>query len=100
MSEFERIEDESGESRAQRLSSFLVVRWKWSEQAEWALTVYAQPRWNDFGDARSIGDTALAVRITEKLSLEWSGGFAYDARPPDTVEKLDLRTRTGLRWSL
>lgn len=100
MIEIEELEGAAGEETVQRLSSFLAIRWKWTENASVLTTVFVQPLWSDMSDLRASGSATLSVRITERVGLEFSGGFQHDSRPPELVEETDWNSGTAFRFEI
>lgn len=85
------------ETNAHRWSNYVTVRGGSGQRLGVVATAYAQPRFDDFGDTRVLGDARLAVQIIGALSLQVSGVVRWDGRPPDGTEKLDLSLRSGVR---
>ena len=79
-----------------RWSNYVNVRLRLSENTSLINTVYVQPRLDAFDDIRILDEAALAVAITEHLTLTTSFNLDYDSRPPDTVESLDIALRNGI----
>lgn len=89
--------DHPRETRSHRWSNYLTTAVRGGEnRVAMAMTFYAQPRFDDFGDLRLLGDFRLAVQLVSALSLQVSGGLRWDGRPPDDTEELDLILRTGV----
>jgi hypothetical protein len=63
-------------------------------------TVYAQPRFDDFGDTRVLGDFRLAVQLVGSVSLTVSSHVRYDSQPPPGIRPVDTALTTGvaLEW--
>ena len=100
MIEIEQLEGRSDDETVQRLSSFLTARWKWTESASLLATVFVQPLWSDMADLRASGNATLSIKITERVGLEFSGGFQHDSRPPDRVEETDWNSGTAFRFEI
>ena len=60
---------------------------------------FVQPRVDDPSNVRLMEQFTLAVHMTERLDLVWSGTVEHDAHPPEGVETTDIKTKTGLAWS-
>jgi hypothetical protein len=82
-----------------RWSNYVSSRMPLNDNAGVVWTVYAQPRFDDFGDVRVLGDTRLVVGIAGPAALSLSFLVRWDSRPPDDVEALDTVLKTGLRLS-
>lgn len=82
-----------------RWSNYLNVQIRLTDNTSLVNTVYIQPRLDAFGDVRVLDEAALAVKITDHLTLSTSFSLHYDSRPPQTVESLDLALRNGIEVS-
>lgn len=63
-------------------------------------TTYAQPRFDDFADARFLNETELMAKVIDALMLGVTVSVLHDTRPPEGVVPTDLRVFTTLRFSL
>lgn len=79
-----------------RLSSFLTVSFAPRQGLALASTSYVQPRLDDVDDLRVLSQSRLAVQLIGPLSLDVTFDLAYDADPPDEVERLDTSLKTGI----
>lgn len=95
MFEQERIQDVEGYTKAQRLSSFVSVEKKISEDVELDFLVFYQPRWSDFQDWRLFGEVSLDIELTGSLSLFTGYVLQYNSTPPEGVKDTDWNTKTG-----
>lgn len=59
-------------------------------------TVYVQPRLDDPGDLRLLGELAVTTKLTKHLALTDGLTVAYDRTPPDGVEPLDTQLKVAL----
>lgn len=84
------------ETHAHRWSSYFTAHGQSGERLAAVATIYAQPRFDDFGDVRLLGDARLAVQLAGALSLQLSTLLRWDGRPPDDTDRMDLTLRTGL----
>lgn len=79
-----------------RWSNYANVRIRLSKNTSFINTVYVQPRLDAFNDIRVLDEAALAVALTEHLTITTMFSLDYDSRPPDAVESLDITLRNGL----
>lgn len=99
MLELERIEDTGGDEDVDhRLSSFLVGELELRGGVSLGATVFAQPRWSDFGDLRATGELGLEVELTGQLSFQSSASLTHDSNPPAGVEETDWSLGSGLGY--
>lgn len=86
----------------------LVVNHRWTHYAVVQLrlwnaaivarnTLYAQPRFDDFGDVRILESVQLEARATPVLALGVEFEAQHDSRPPLTVQHTDLHVGSYLR---
>ncbi len=84
---------------ALRWSNYLSLRILVSETTVITSTSYIQPELGAFGDFRVLENFRLATKITDELALTVSFDLRYDSRPPDGLDALDARLRTGITYS-
>jgi len=84
------------ESKLWRGNLFLIFRQQLSNGIQLSSTTYYQPAISDTADFRLLEQFSLRTPITESMNLKLSADYTFDARPPQTVGKGDLRYRTGL----
>jgi hypothetical protein len=83
-----------------RWSNYLSLRADIGKKTALAWTTYLQPRFDDFGDMKTLNDGELETDLVGRLSLTVTLRFRYDSRPPDGVEKRDTLFTTGLRLEI
>ena len=98
MWEQEEIQDQDGEEKAQRLSTFVSAESKLIDDVGLDFLVFYQPRWSDFKDWRMFAEIELTVELTGSLSLFTGYRWQHDATPPEGVEKTDWDTKTGFAF--
>lgn len=81
-----------------RANLYISYKHKINAQLSVLSTTYYQPRLGDTADARALEQAALAVKMTEKLSLKVSLNISHDSRPPQSVEKTDTAFKTSLSY--
>jgi hypothetical protein len=82
---------------AHRLSTYAVLGTIVSERLSLAVTMYAQPRVDQFSDVRVLCETALLSKATKYLSLKLALTSAYDSLPPSDVAPLDATMKGALQ---
>ncbi len=82
-----------------RWSNYLNARLRFTDTTYLLATVYVQPRFDAFTDARVLHQTTLAVNVTEHVRLTAELNLNYDSRPPPDVEELHVAVRNGLNVS-
>ena len=63
-------------------------------------TVYAQPRFDAFGDVRVLEELEVLAKVTDSFALGLTFAVLYDSEPPSGVESTDLRLLNTVRLSL
>jgi Protein of unknown function, DUF481 len=83
-----------------RWSNYVSVSYGSAPRLATVATVYAQPRFDDFGDARILADARLAVQLVGSVSLTVSSHLRYDSQPPPSIRPVDTALTTGvtLEW--
>jgi hypothetical protein len=59
-------------------------------------TVYAQPRLDQPGDVRVLGELAVQTKLSARLGLKNSFLVAYDRTPPDGVKRYDTALEVAI----
>lgn len=59
-------------------------------------TVYIQPRLDDPGDVRVLGELAVQSKLSSRVALKDSFNVAYDRTPPDGVKRYDTALEVSL----
>lgn len=99
MFEQESIQDESGHTKDQRLSTYISLVSELREGLALDFLVFYQPLWRDFADWRVHGEIKLTILLTGSLSLFTGYNLEHDTRPPEGVVETDWNTKTGLTFS-
>lgn len=97
---YEYDEENHGEvfHRDHRLSSYLSLKTKISDQVQFYSTTYYQPLITDFKDYRLSTQNNLIVGISQQLKLNISFALIYDSRAPEAAPKLTHALKMGLRF--
>lgn len=82
-----------------RWANYATIFATLAENLTFVNTLYVQPRWNLMRDVQVLEEARLAVKLRDHLELTADLSVRYDSRAPRTVEKLDLRTGSGLMFS-
>jgi hypothetical protein len=80
-----------------RWSNYVSLKADLGESTTLAWTTYLQPRFDDFGDLKTLNDGELETDLVSRLALTVTIRLRYDGRPPDGIEKRDTLVLTGLR---
>jgi hypothetical protein len=92
------LADSGTNDNAHRISSYIVGHYEHSERLQLVETLYVQPRVTDLDDTRFLSESSLIVKATDKLAITTAFTFAFDNRPPETVEKTDIALQTTLTY--
>ena len=76
-------------STAHRISAYVTGHQDLSSTAAIVETVYAQPRIDDPGDLRLLGELSVQSKLTSRVALKDSFNVAYDRTPPAGVKRYD-----------
>ena len=100
--EYERLDrrpgtiDAGARSTAHRTSAYLTGHEDVSAGAAIVETAYVQPRLDDPGDVRVLGELAVQSKLSPHLALKDSFTVAYDRTPPDGVKRYDTALEVSL----
>lgn len=59
-------------------------------------TIYVQPRFDDPGDLRLLGELSVTSKLTKHVALTDGLTVAYDRTPPDGIQRFDLQLKIGV----
>ncbi|HEX4422957.1 MAG TPA: DUF481 domain-containing protein [Kofleriaceae bacterium] len=76
-------------SVAHRISAYVTGHESVGAGAAIIETVYAQPRIDDPGDIRILGELSVQSKLSSRIALKDSFNVAYDRTPPDRVKPYD-----------
>lgn len=100
MFEHETLSD-GAESAIARSTSYAAARWTLTpDRLTLVNTTYFQPRIDDPADLRILEEGRIESKINKVLSLGTELVIRYDSRPPEGVERTDLRFGTTLQLRL
>jgi len=70
------------------------------EQLVISSTTYAQPAIDQIvDDMRILENLRVAASLTDRLALTVTFDLRYDSGPPDGIEALDTRLKTGVTFT-
>lgn len=104
--EFERLDRRAGVTDAgrrdfaSRASIYVTGTEQLGAGASIVQTVYVQPRLDEFGDLRVLGEIAVTTKLTRRVALTDGFVVAYDRTPPDGVRRYDTQLKVGLLVTL
>lgn len=82
-----------------RLASYANYSWRLDPQLSLVETVFFQPRFDEPSDMRVFSQSALVVKLREKLALSVAILLLYNSWTPETIVKLDTSTVVSLTSS-
>lgn len=82
-----------------RWSNYINLDFKIDKTFDLFITVYYQPRFDDFNDYRILNDNSLSIKIKPWLKLVNSFVLAYNSRPLISVTNMDTRLKTALQFT-
>lgn len=99
MYEFNEETNPEMQFRDNRLSTYISLNIKPFSNASISSTTYYQPVLNDFSDLRLSSQTALLIKLTQKLLFTMTFNITYDSRVPESVANTIYSLRNGIRWN-
>jgi hypothetical protein len=79
-----------------RASFYVTALQKLGPNVALVETGYAQPRIDEPGDFRLLGEMSITTKITKHVALTDSLTLAYDRTPPDGVQRVDTQLTIGV----
>lgn len=92
----ELTDDDSGFTMDHRMSYFLSVLGKPSDNFEIDISAFFQPLFDDYRDARAFVSATARADIAGGVYFLFSYGLLRDSNPPAGVEETDQTLRSGL----
>jgi hypothetical protein len=83
------VSDAGARSTAHRGSAYVTGRENVGDGVTIVETFYAQPRIDEPGDLRLLGELAVVSKLSSRVALKNSFNLAYDRTPPEGVERTD-----------
>lgn len=84
------------ESISHRWNNYVSAMLRPDDQVRALLTLYAQPRFDDFGDARILFETSVLTDVTKRLGLRVIATLRYDTQPPTAVKRTDIEVKNAI----
>src|SRR5262249_34880506 len=81
---------------ASRGSIYVTGTEKIGEVASIAQTVYVQPRLDEPGDLRVLGELSVTTKLSKRVALTDGFTVAYDRTPPDGIRTYDTQLKLGV----
>jgi hypothetical protein len=85
-------------NRHQRLNMMVSWGYTFKNKMKLDLVTYLQPDMKKLSDFRIMGNLALEMPITKKLTYRSSFGWVFDTHPPEGLRPNFFNTRNGLRF--
>lgn len=81
---------------ASRASVYLTGTETIGDSVSIAQTVYVQPRLDEPGDVRVLGELSVTTKLSKRVALTDGLTVAYDRTPPDGIRRHDTQLKIGL----
>lgn len=88
--------DAGARSLASRASLYLTGTEQLGAGVSIAQTVYVQPRLDELGDVRILGELSLTTKLSKRIALTDGFTVSYDRTPPNGVSHYDTQLKIGL----
>ena len=85
-------------NRHRRLNTMISYGYTFPNKLTLNLVSYLQPDLRRLSDFRLLGNIALEMPITKRLTYRSSFGFVFDTHPPEGARTNFFNTRNGLRF--
>jgi len=79
-----------------RWSNYVTAHWDVDPRVTLATTMYVQPQFTDFSNARVLSETLFVFKVTPILNASVSGTVRYDSAPPSQVKDTDAEIKNTL----
>ncbi|HEU0030486.1 MAG TPA: DUF481 domain-containing protein [Kofleriaceae bacterium] len=102
MAEYEALDDRAGTidagetSLVARASLYVTGTESIGEGVSIVETVYVQPRLDEPGDVRLLGELAVTSKLSKRVALTDGLTVAYDRTPPDGIKTYDTQLKVGV----
>lgn len=96
----ELIDDEDKTTnKSVKANVYILFKRKIGQHAAFVNTLYAQPNVVDPNDFRLLERATLRVSVTNSIALKLDLEVRHDNRPPEEVEKTDIKYTTGIEYN-
>lgn len=100
MYEFEELLDATSTTHQDiRISQYLNIVLNISKTADFYTTTYFQPIYNKWEDFRMHNESRLVVSITERINLNVTNTYSWDAEPPIGAPKKRISLKVGFGFN-
>lgn len=101
MFEYERLDERAGTTDAGARSalhraSLYLTGTQTAGDVAFAETIYVQPRFDDAGDIRLLGELSITSQLSKRIALGNAFTAAYDRTPPEGVKRYDTQLRVSV----
>jgi hypothetical protein len=79
-----------------RFNFYLDSKHPLSDNTNWKINLYAQPKLDDLRQIRSVVNTGITTRINELLSFTVDLGYTHDSHPLISQRRYDFSYKTGI----
>lgn len=93
-------DDHPALTRAMRMANLLVLHRRLRTDVRFVGVAYLQPRYDDFGDTRTLTDLSLLIALTNEVDLAVRWQWRHDTRPPGGVDADDFSFTSGFTVAL
>lgn len=87
----EKIED-----TGTRFNFYLDSKYQLSDNTDWKISLYAQPKTDDFSNLRTVTSTGLTTRINSVFAFTLDAAYTHDSEPLTDQENYDFSYTTGI----
>lgn len=88
--------DAGQRSLASRASFYVTGTEKLGTGVSIVQTIYVQPRLDEPGDVRLLGELSVTTKLSKRIALTDGFVVAYDRTPPDGIRRYDTQLKVGL----
>lgn len=90
------VGQEKVERDTTRFNFYLNSKYQLSETTDWNISLYAQPKTDEWEDLRSIIATGITTKINKTFAFTIDVSYSHDAKPMVEQKESDLSYKTGL----
>ena len=89
-------EGELSEDTGYRFNFYLDSKYKLTENTQWKISLYAQPKVSDIEDMRSVASTGITTQINQTFAFTLDASYSHDSRPLTAQKNYDFNYKTGI----
>ncbi|MBE0494541.1 MAG: DUF481 domain-containing protein [Thiomicrospira sp.] len=87
---------EKVEDTGTRFNFYLDSKYSLSETTDWKISLYAQPKTDDFDNLRTVVSTGLTTRINSVFAFTLDAAYTHDSEPLTEQKNYDFSYKTGI----